>query len=775
MTDPFPKEIFYYDKTGMYFGQRALAKMQEARERTGLPPKTYKTQPSKAKVSTVTRTSTVAEPLVEVVDDEFTRNQASIREYKALPSTNGYRDMSMTVGLNKDLIPSSKNTKDTVSKATAIPPSKATISRNIDLPSARSFKTTVVRSRAIVPTVTIGSSIRNRVIPPVSSFAKKLPGDTTDYQADDRGNTNVRNDRVKGNVPAVRARKTKETVHPSHIKAKRKDIQVEDEDGYFDIHDLSVFDEESFRPVEPKEKHTPLLVVNEDGEEEIHVRLYPWQEPHANLCAERLETNHGVIDCSEPGSGKTSHAIWQAQRFGMKMFVICPAKIIENWKEAVAKYSVELIGIISYESLRVRKATNPYLVPDGDKGYAATKKTIKMLYDDSVLVCVDEVQHAKNKSKQSRALISFLEVINYPSVYYKEACPSRWLLMSGTPFDRPRHSLQFMKIIGYAPNIKWFLYNKETAEYEFEDYAYEQCIDYVRSLNPQVAQSLIPRSPPTGEALETLMYDLYIQIVKPRIVSSMPKPRSGFRRYTFNTYFGHTSDKQLTRFRMAIGEISRTLAMTEEGGKRSPDAIGKLVKLMMTVHMVKVEIYVDPIRVLLERTVTDKAILLLEYNESTDYAACALADFEPIVITGSTPMAERQRLVREFNNDLNKRLLIAKLEVLGEGFDLHDQVGDSRRHIWIVPNFKIISIIQGFNRVDRVGRKSDLGIYICWVNKEESWLFGNIYEKGVNIKNTLGGAAERQIKLPASFPEYIENDYLERGVVKSYPFDWTFL
>jgi hypothetical protein len=347
--------------------------------------------------------------------------------------------------------------------------------------------------------------------------------------------------------------------------------------------------------------------------------------------------------------------------------------------------------------------------------------------------------------------------------------------MSGTPFDRPRHSLQFMKIIGYAPNIKWFLYNKETGEYDFDGYAYEQCIEYIRSIDPDNANAVIPKTPPDGEALENLMYELYVQIVKPKIVSSMPKPRSGFRRYTFNTYFTHTSDKQLTRFRTAISEIGKALAPVGEGGKRSPDTIGKLVKLMVQVHMIKVEIYVDPIRVLLERTVTDKAILLTEYNDSTDYAACALADFEPIVITGATPMADRQRLVREFNNDLTKRLLIAKLEVLGEGFDLHDQVGDAKRHLWLIPNFKIISIIQGFNRVDRVGRKSDLGIYICWVNKEESWLFGNIYEKGINIKNVLGGAAERQIKLPASFPEYIETEYMERGVVQSYPFDWTFL
>lgn len=522
-----------------------------------------------------------------------------------------------------------------------------------------------------------------------------------------------------------------------------------------DIENLNIFVEDESRPLEPRGKHEPII-VRKEGEAYRMVNLYPWQVEHATLCATRLQTLKGVIDTSEPGAGKTSLAIWLAQHYRMAIFVLCPAKLRQNWKEATAEYSVDYLGSASYELLRSKRDDNPYLSYDPDTNeYTATQATMDLLYDRSVLVCVDEVQHAKNNTAQAASLASFLECINYPSVYGQKECPSRWLLMSGTPFDKTKHAAQFLRLAGYAPN---------TSEHTHESLA--QTLEICREVDPGIAYEKITKGN---------LWDLYKTIVKPRLTSSMPKPRSGFKKYSFNTFFD-THDPKVKR---RVDEAVEALRRATEKKEKKKGRLGDIVRAMVALHAAKVEIYHEPVRRLLSRTTTDKVIFLTEYDGSTARIGALLEDYAPVVITGRTPMRKRQELVREFNTEPGKRLLIAKLEVIGEGFDLHDRVGDSRRHIFILPNYKIINIVQGLNRVDRVGRKSDIGVYIAYVEGVagalESSILEKVYEKCAVIRSTLGDVSRAQIRLPSSFPRYYEsqNRAAAGDGSQAYPFDWA--
>lgn len=528
-----------------------------------------------------------------------------------------------------------------------------------------------------------------------------------------------------------------------------------------DIVHMGIFVEDESRPMEPKGRHEPIM-VHERGKAYRMVNLYPWQVEHAMLCAERLKTLKGVIDTSEPGAGKTSLAIWLAQRFRMGIFVVCPAKLLQNWAEATAQYSVDLVGSVSFETLRAKREDNELLSYDEErKEFVVKQAAIDLMYDRAVLVCVDEVQHGKNKTAQAESIASFLEVINYPSAYGQTECPSRWLLMSGTPFDKVEHARQFMRITGYSPNEK------------FTEDVGRRTVEILRQADPDF--------PGEWNGLtKKEMYLMYTEVVKPRITSSMPKPRSGYKKYTFNTFFDTHDPAVAEQVRAAVEKLEHaTRERVLKSGKVSKGGrLGDIVTAMVELHAAKVEIYHVPVRRLLERTTADKVIFLTEYNNSTDRIAELLADYEPIVITGTTPMRQRQTLVRQFNTDLSKRLLIAKLDVIGEGFDLHDRVGDSRRHIFILPNYKIINIVQGLNRVDRVGRRSDLGVYIAYVEgvgKLESSILKKVYEKCAVISTTLGDVTREHIRLPTTFPHYYESQNREAAGdgSQAYPFDWA--
>ena len=170
------------------------------------------------------------------------------------------------------------------------------------------------------------------------------------------------------------------------------------------------------------------------------LRLMPWQVDWANRAHQILLRNHGYIDTSRMRSGKTYIVLWLAKMFGFKLLIVCPVIVIDVWRKAAAEYGVELIDVISYQTLRSQKNRQPKhgLLHRHDNTtyggvrqvhFSPTQEYLNMVEHGTMVVC-DEFQNIKNNSNQYKACTALINPI------VTGGGRSRFALLSGTPIDK---------------------------------------------------------------------------------------------------------------------------------------------------------------------------------------------------------------------------------------------------------------------------------------------------------------------------------------------------
>ena len=504
-------------------------------------------------------------------------------------------------------------------------------------------------------------------------------------------------------------------------------------------------------------------------------KLFSWQIPHFNFIKTKFLSSFVVLDTTAAGGGKSFTSLRLAIEDNYKLFIISNTRLMKNWQSYAKLYDKKIDYQISYEMLRGKKGVENYLEPytgiDG-KGGEITKYRCNKYYRDiftneKILIIVDEIHHLKNNSLQSNAVVGFLQgLYNLEDV---NKYPSRCLLLSGTPYSDVKNSQQYMKLLNIIEDKPMFMYNLHSQHYYFTGFELEKMLTKAANINPRLLSLIsykifrieyyksvanLPR-----DKLYNFYHSVLCNIFLPILGSSMPKSQSSSPRYCYNLYLNiHDNAHDLKIMKDCINDLKKYL--DEDANK----GIGKIVKIIKMIHLIKVNRLFLVISKLLDSTKTDKVIVFTEYNDSTNALAHLLDNYNPIVIDGNvTSNDKRYRYYDSFNNDLSKRLLIIKTEIGGEGLNFHDKIGNARRHCFILPTYKLISAQQALDRIDRIGRKSSIGAYIVYIDTfdMESKIYFSLQNKCMNLSDTLIGFSCCDLKKFGNFPNKNEDEVLK--------------
>lgn len=452
--------------------------------------------------------------------------------------------------------------------------------------------------------------------------------------------------------------------------------------------------------------------------------LYPYQLPHYECMKEILSYSHCVIDSSPMGRGKSIVALHYAKEHGLDVFICCDAIMKEKFQRLLDEF--ELDGVImSYSNLRgvIRDGeitvNHDFLIAEDGK-YHATEDLIEMI-EYGTLFIFDEFQALKNPSKQHHAA----KEIVWTVALHRGDGNSRVLYLSETGIDKKDS-------IGRVYNLLCLSTNQLIYHPEYS--IHDDIIERVYELEPEALTGLpIPAN--RNEAIDNL-FNLYIKVFKHYYSCSMPQPDSSVAISIHNCFY-YVPDEEAQVIALRVSELITRVSIRADGTAHLiPKKGGK--NTLRFIEEAKVPLFARLTRQSLENT-NKKIILMLNHVKPIEMLAEELEEYDPLVITGDTPMDDRSEFIEWFQEDNDDYRLIIFGRVGRAGIDLDDTVGDRPRRTFISPGDSFDPTYQGIGRTYRANTKSDVEVVMVHAYNEA---YGSTMTKELRILKALSTKQE---------------------------------
>jgi hypothetical protein len=425
-------------------------------------------------------------------------------------------------------------------------------------------------------------------------------------------------------------------------------------------------------------------------------------------------------------SGKTFIALKLAIDYDLELMVICPLTTKNYWKNTAIKYGVKLFtDPVTYESL-VRGTKNEivqlYLQKKENKSHVffeVTDAYMNALKTRKILLILDEGQMIKNNCLQHKACNALIKPIITGD--YR----SRFGILSGTLIDKPEQIINLFRTIGYIRAPK--LYNKIKGSNKINLDGTSELIDVCRQINPIATNKFLLKTPiPIIESdkkikdeINDFCFALYVEIIKPKVAGAMSAPTTAEGElYVKNGYF-HILPEKANQLKNALAELKYSSGYKKKSGSDDEEVknsvSGNYIRSLVQIEKSKLLDMARVAKKILASDPTNKVIITINYT-GTDTGNLAeiltyLIDYEPLIITGKTLVNKRDTIIENFNNNPDKRILIANPKTISVGISL---IGDGQRYMLISPSAKLMEIVQLSARVYGDQLKTDSYVYIFY-------------------------------------------------------------
>ena len=437
--------------------------------------------------------------------------------------------------------------------------------------------------------------------------------------------------------------------------------------------------------------------------------LYIYQISHFKGMLRCLDKYHRAIDTSEPGLGKTYITSFLAYVTGKPLIVFGPELVRSAWTDAANFYGITDFCFFSYGVLQRRTKPIPFITRDQYGEYHPNQHWLD-LTDRGVHLTFDEVHWLRTNSKRNLLASIIAQTAldsNHSNVTY----------LSGSLVEDNKQCYPYLKLLGLSP-----IHNDN---------------DYIEQLQDRAAELFgedenIPPDPIgifKGPVYDNLRYAMD------------PIPRK----------------MEACNYFMDVGN---NLNLINAGINALEDAINQheakhYITLLVNIECSKSKTYVRLIKEKLEKHPNNKVIIMLNYTRPLKYLAKKLATYNPIVIDGKVKPLERPPLLAKFQKPSTKhRLLIANINVTGEGIGLDDTHGNYPRYLFLSPGNSLTKLQQGMRRVDRGPRtQSKAKVKILYADgaEKEMTILARLHNKSLVMGESLGYDTILPNKLPHKY------------------------
>jgi SWI/SNF-related matrix-associated actin-dependent regulator 1 of chromatin subfamily A len=414
--------------------------------------------------------------------------------------------------------------------------------------------------------------------------------------------------------------------------------------------------------------------------------LYPYQRDAVDAIIARVPKPTYLA--YEMGTGKTPIAIEVAKRMGAKrVLTICPAVGKLTWEKEIRRWTgkdpITISGvrdmprlredgwfIVSYSLLSMSK-TGGYDYINGIKANASLKP-----FDMTVL---DEAHALKNAGaiRTKAVLNTLLPVLG-------------WVLpMSGTP--APNHNGELFPILNAIfPQAVTGALGKKMKLYEFEN-VYCRVVD--KWFNGRSVRTIAGSQ--NIDQLKGKLDGFMHRKTKKQVLPDLPD-------LTFDTY-------PLAVSPAAIAAVK--IVGTSLDGLSDDDFMAALahdehvMRVRHAIGLAKVQPACEAIRDALDGC-RRKMLVFAHHRDVIAGLFVGLADYSPVVLTGETSKADREKAINRFLNDDTCRVFIGNILAAGTSITL---VGDRNEvsDCWFVESdWSPLINVQAASRIHRIGQKS---------------------------------------------------------------------
>ena len=194
-----------------------------------------------------------------------------------------------------------------------------------------------------------------------------------------------------------------------------------------------------------------------------------------------------------------------------------------------------------------------------------------------------------------------------------------------------------------------------------------------------------------------------------------------------------------------------SVVVAEDGQKNS------MFRLLVECETAKVPMLVRVVTKQLNQQNAGKVLIFTNYCHTVDLLIDGLQRFHPLVLQGKLSDEHRRSAIDTFQNDPNRRLLIANITVASTGINLQDIKGDEPRYSYLFPSFRFIDIEQASGRTHRIGMKSDAHIFNVYANVrlDEASILESLQRKTFVLKGLVDDSNVQQFS--GDLPNYIES------------------
>ena len=466
----------------------------------------------------------------------------------------------------------------------------------------------------------------------------------------------------------------------------------------------------------------------------IPVTIRQHQIAHFTRKLAILKKHKIVINGSKPGTGKTWMGTAIVQELDLIPIIIVPGAIRGGWTRCLQQTNTVIYKnaddanhdyILTYEGLRGVKGCrlkhgllNRYDSDDGYVEFTPTQKLIDMVNYGTCFI-FDECQKFKNDCEISKAIRVIFDL-----VMNTEGTKSRIMMLSGSIANNPEHIVNFLRV------MQAICHRNLYTQFGLEGLAELQ--QFGKQLNPKATADFMFDNPIDHQDLNTDEAHKYIMkfwkaIIQPELYTYMPgdpdqKTRS--KQYLFNLIYPMDVDDYATCSR-AVSNLARALRYNDDvGGVGIQKDMGAVTNCLMQIQISKVNMMVEVARTILETEFYDsegnilrpKVALFADYREVWEALEKALADYNPLTLTGKESSRSRtlcDQIIADYcKDDDERRVIITNPDVGGLGIELDDKFGTRPRIGLLMPGYKANSLYQSVNRFDRAGT---LGVSMCFV------------------------------------------------------------
>jgi hypothetical protein len=386
--------------------------------------------------------------------------------------------------------------------------------------------------------------------------------------------------------------------------------------------------------------------------------------------------------------------------------------------------------------------------------FERTEMLVALMQTYRILFVLDEVHNARSQASPRAIALATMFALIFDSSTGKrhQGCRSAVLLQSGTLFDRREQVANILQMIGQLPiNINKAnpLFKVQPKKGEIELYSVQGFYDRCRQLDPETADiiyrryitfpkkllSVAPCAGPvkmgTTERCSLFLYNLFVKILQVRHGSCMPAYRHpGF--IIRNSFFCFEKQEDLDAYNQAVSGFEAAQKQVDESRKKKDGPVTSMTHVFAqhkNVDASKIPIAIRVVRNRLESNPHCKVIIAVNYTEDAHRLRDALAEYQPLMLTGEESATENQRIIlqKAFQDShyekvngkkvLRDRLIIANSTMASEGINLHDTSKDSKNPRWSygMPSYHSIRSDQFTARTHRYGLGPNAEINFRWL------------------------------------------------------------